>query len=127
MEPKNPLAIKFGFGHKVPTPATPDGCGCSSGVEHNLAKVRVERSNRFTRSNFPVTHRMFKKGRDFRGPFAFTASIIETPYPLSQEIPIVPSPADHCIPAPFQTGFSQADAEAVDAAPSACIGPKHAP
>ena len=24
--------------------------GCSSGVEHNLAKVRVERSNRFTRS-----------------------------------------------------------------------------
>ncbi len=26
--------------------------GCSSGVEHNLAKVGVERSNRFTRSNF---------------------------------------------------------------------------
>ena len=25
--------------------------GCSSGVEHNLAKVGVERSNRFTRSN----------------------------------------------------------------------------
>ncbi len=24
--------------------------GCSSGVEHNLAKVGVERSNRFTRS-----------------------------------------------------------------------------
>lgn len=26
--------------------------GCSSGVEHNLAKVGVERSNRFTRSSF---------------------------------------------------------------------------
>ncbi len=26
--------------------------GCSSGVEHNLAKVGVGRSNRFTRSNF---------------------------------------------------------------------------
>jgi hypothetical protein len=26
--------------------------GCSSGVEHNLAKVGVERSNRFTRSIF---------------------------------------------------------------------------
>lgn len=30
--------------------------GCSSGVEHNLAKVGVERSNRFTRSIFlPIT------------------------------------------------------------------------
>lgn len=29
--------------------------GCSSGVEHNLAKVGVERSNRFTRSNFSRT------------------------------------------------------------------------
>ena len=26
-------------------------CGCSSGVEHNLAKVGVEGSNPFTRSN----------------------------------------------------------------------------
>ena len=26
--------------------------GCSSGVEHNLAKVGVEGSNPFTRSNF---------------------------------------------------------------------------
>ena len=26
------------------------GCGCSSGVEHNLAKVRVEGSNPFARS-----------------------------------------------------------------------------
>jgi hypothetical protein len=27
-------------------------CGCSSGVEHNLAKVGVEGSNPFARSNF---------------------------------------------------------------------------
>src|SRR5215217_504789 len=27
------------------------GCGCSPGVEHNLAKVRVEGSNPFARSN----------------------------------------------------------------------------
>jgi hypothetical protein len=29
----------------------PYGCGCSSGVEHNLAKVGVEGSNPFARSN----------------------------------------------------------------------------
>ena len=28
------------------------GCGCSSGVEHDLAKVGVEGSNPFARSNF---------------------------------------------------------------------------
>ena len=28
--------------------------GCSSGVEHNLAKVGVEGSNPFARSNFPL-------------------------------------------------------------------------
>jgi hypothetical protein len=28
--------------------------GCSSGVEHNLAKVGVEGSNPFARSNFPI-------------------------------------------------------------------------
>jgi hypothetical protein len=30
----------------------PLGCGCSSGVEHNLAKVGVEGSNPFARSKF---------------------------------------------------------------------------
>jgi hypothetical protein len=30
------------------------GCGCSSGVEHNLAKVGVEGSNPFARSNNPL-------------------------------------------------------------------------
>ena len=29
-----------------------NGCGCSSGVEHDLAKVGVEGSNPFARSNF---------------------------------------------------------------------------
>src|SRR5258708_24783043 len=32
--------------------AFPSGCGCSSGVEHDLAKVGVEGSNPFARSNF---------------------------------------------------------------------------
>ncbi len=31
------------------------GCGCSSGVEHYLAKVRVVSSNLITRSNFQVS------------------------------------------------------------------------
>jgi hypothetical protein len=33
-------------------PLTHLGCGCSSGVEHNLAKVGVEGSNPFARSRF---------------------------------------------------------------------------
>jgi hypothetical protein len=39
-------------------------CGCSSGVEHNLAKVGVEGSNPFARSNF-------QKGR-LRAAFCFS-------------------------------------------------------
>src|ERR1700761_7962691 len=35
------------------TPAFELECGRSSGVEHNLAKVRVDGSNPFARSNFP--------------------------------------------------------------------------
>ena len=31
--------------------ANASGCGCSSGVEHDLAKVGVEGSNPFARSN----------------------------------------------------------------------------
>jgi hypothetical protein len=34
-----------------PAAYPPYGCGCSSGVEHNLAKVGVEGSNPFARSN----------------------------------------------------------------------------
>jgi hypothetical protein len=33
------------------SPPCPNGCGCSSGVEHDLAKVGVEGSNPFARSN----------------------------------------------------------------------------
>jgi hypothetical protein len=40
------------------------GCGCSSGVEHNLAKVGVEGSNPFARSKNDHT--------DLRGLFAWT-------------------------------------------------------
>ena len=43
--------------------------GCSSGVEHNLAKVGVERSNRFTRSKIPH----IEKPRIFRGFRVFSA------------------------------------------------------
>jgi hypothetical protein len=35
-----------------PAAYPPYGCGCSSGVEHNLAKVGVEGSNPFARSKF---------------------------------------------------------------------------
>src|SRR5690606_39068927 len=56
-----PVAFENGLGHIPPVAATqrPSATdyprpstmsGCSSGVEHNLAKVGVERSNRFTRS-----------------------------------------------------------------------------
>ena len=53
------VAKAISFGHIGPRRAdakfykAPGGleCGCSSGVEHNLAKVRVEGSNPFARSN----------------------------------------------------------------------------
>ena len=35
-----------------------NGCGRSSGVEHNLAKVRVESSNLFARSSFETKGRL---------------------------------------------------------------------
>ena len=44
------VAIALGMRHIPRLPALPDGCGCSSGVEHNLAKVGVEGSNPFARS-----------------------------------------------------------------------------
>ena len=45
--------------------------GCSSGVEHNLAKVGVGRSNRLTRSSFPKR----SKPR-FAGAFVFSGSCV---------------------------------------------------
>ncbi len=39
-----------------------NGCGRSSGVEHNLAKVRVESSNLFARSSFETKGRSEMSG-----------------------------------------------------------------
>src|SRR5271170_480086 len=36
------------------------GCGCSSGVEHNLAKVGVEGSNPFARSKTPLISSIYR-------------------------------------------------------------------
>src|ERR1700675_2530848 len=45
------VAISRGLRHKRPSSVSSwRGCGCSSGVEHNLAKVGVEGSNPFARS-----------------------------------------------------------------------------
>src|SRR5579863_6338499 len=50
------LHSRAAFGIALPSPAIlrqPSlGCGCSSGVEHDLAKVGVEGSNPFARSRF---------------------------------------------------------------------------
>ena len=45
-----PVAIAKLFSHIGAACGVSRASGCSSGVEHNLAKVGVERSNRFTRS-----------------------------------------------------------------------------
>src|SRR6185312_1795400 len=60
--------------------------GCSSGVEHNLAKVGVERSNRFTRSSFlrEVKHR---KAAVLRGFFVFGRLNHDRQRDLAQKIP----------------------------------------
>jgi hypothetical protein len=47
-----PVAIGSLFGHISAACGRRRASGCSSVVEHNLAKVGVERSNRFTRSSF---------------------------------------------------------------------------
>jgi hypothetical protein len=49
--------------------------GCSSGVEHNLAKVRVERSNRFTRSNTSGYPPDVQKGHGSPWPFCFLGPV----------------------------------------------------
>ncbi len=48
------LASHRSFRH-IPVAPTASGCGCSSGVEHNLAKVGVEGSNPFARSKSPTS------------------------------------------------------------------------
>jgi hypothetical protein len=44
-------ALPFGIGEAADRGHCRSGCGCSSGVEHNLAKVGVEGSNPFARSS----------------------------------------------------------------------------
>jgi hypothetical protein len=44
-------ALLFGIGVAADRGHCRSGCGCSSGVEHNLAKVGVEGSNPFARSS----------------------------------------------------------------------------
>jgi hypothetical protein len=53
------------------------GCGCSSGVEHDLAKVGVEGSNPFARSNF-----LFKKSELAKQPFG-AGFLLTLPSPRS--------------------------------------------
>jgi hypothetical protein len=48
-------------------------CGCSSGVEHNLAKVRVEGSNPFARSNFPESRETLTNKGAFGRLFVLTS------------------------------------------------------
>src|SRR5437868_14978547 len=43
------------------------GCGCSSGVEHDLAKVGVEGSNPFARSIKSMTYATVAAVREFGG------------------------------------------------------------
>ena len=58
MAAQSSVALGFGLGHitdaarLVQTRQARHGCGCSSGVEHDLAKVGVEGSNPFARSNY---------------------------------------------------------------------------
>ena len=51
-------------------------CGCSSGVEHNLAKVRVEGSNPFARSNIFPSQRVDDKGA-FGRLFVFRREVLK--------------------------------------------------
>ena len=59
------------------------GCGRSSGVEHNLAKVRVGRSNRLARSNWDhITHVDLDKAA-FGRPFVVLASGAGRPHEVN--------------------------------------------
>jgi hypothetical protein len=56
---------------------TPLGCGCSSGVEHNLAKVGVEGSNPFARSRLiGQTYAAFLRGPALGKSIASSAFIL---------------------------------------------------
>ncbi len=65
------------------------GCGRSSGVEHNLAKVRVESSNLFARSNWFLQPQQIKQGRP-RAAFVFSGLELtdSLPSPETEKPPI---------------------------------------
>ncbi len=68
-----------------PKSAPPKRCGRSSGVEHNLAKVRVGRSNRLARSN-SVKDTPHARDR-FGGPFAFQVRARRPASPITRFAP----------------------------------------
>ncbi|MEN9753837.1 MAG: hypothetical protein RLZ07_219 [Pseudomonadota bacterium] len=82
--------------HRGPLGPADDGCGCSSGVEHNLAKVGVEGSNPFARSKsalyYPEPSTFFRSAIGRRperidtkilgsNPFARSKSALNSPEP----------------------------------------------
>ena len=74
-----PLAAEGWYGYLRLT----QGCGRSSGVEHNLAKVRVGRSNRLARSNWDhITHVDLDKAA-FGRPFVVLATGVGRPHEVN--------------------------------------------
>src|SRR5438067_12348974 len=81
------VAKRRAFWHSIPRRQgrhTLLGCGCSSGVEHNLAKVGVEGSNPFARSKISKFHDSVHSGARaclvprFRNSHALAASLMRT-------------------------------------------------
>src|SRR6202012_2959522 len=90
------------FGIALPSPAShrwPLGCGCSSVVEHDLAKVGVEGSSPFARSRFsPILPRSVDASATFTGirlALACVAMIAATgaALPAEQSITLATTPS----------------------------------
>src|SRR5712675_1561984 len=58
---QSPAAFGIGGAPGGYPPSASYGCGCSSGVEHDLAKVGVEGSNPFARSKIRLVKVLFCK------------------------------------------------------------------
>src|SRR5258708_22567486 len=72
--------------------ARPDfGCGCSSGVEHDLAKVGVDGSNPFARSKITS-----EKSSQRRGAFDHFASVVPPSTLLIYVKNVLDRGANHC-------------------------------
>ena len=77
LSPSQPLHSPTAFGIRLRLPAAPSaagnasyGCGCSSVVEHDLAKVGVEGSSPFARSSFFLDLQGRFRGRPSRSGLA---------------------------------------------------------